>query len=191
MEYTYIANFVGTNFYNYLKNNEETLNGVINLLIDCFKQDLDNYKIAEKYRKSYMITYLKELNNNQIFVYVINKEIVGIAISEIIDSICVIESFCILRKYRRRKLGSLILNHIIKNIDYVSKFKLEVLVDNTIAINFYKKHDFKLISTETDEKYNLKYHVMTLTNKNKKINNREIKAKRSKKRKEKIRFHSF
>ena len=59
-----------------------------------------------------------------------------------------IVQICIDKSYQRKNYGSLIINKI-KNLD-IKKIFLEVSVENSQAINFYKKNGFKKIGIRKD-----------------------------------------
>lgn len=197
MDYSYISKFSGKDFYYYLQNNKEILKSVIDLLINSFSSDLDNFKIAIKDRPQWMLKFLQQTFSNYIFVYHKNKEIIGIVICELLDYICYIESFCVSKKYRRQHIGTSLLLSVIRDMVIIVQFKLEVLVENAGAISFYKKNNFVILSTEVDKKDGSKFYIMSYDPAKHKLNRlppkvkSSPKVKRSTKKRIKYRLHSF
>jgi len=191
MDYSYISKFSGKDFYYYLQNNKGILKSVLDLLIDSLSKDLDNYKIAIKDRPDWMLKYLQHIFPNYIYVYHKNKEIIGIVICELMDYVCYIESFCVSKKYRRQKIGTLLLFSVIRDLEVIGEFKLEVLVDNAVAISFYKNKNFVILSTEVDKKDGRKFYIMLFDRKKHTLYRVPPKVKRSTKKRIKYRLHSF
>ena len=84
---------------------------------------------------------------NKVYVYVINDLIIGfIHIIELDETIEII-NIVIDPNYRHQGIGSSLISHIIENAKYsVKEITLEVSSDNSDAINFYSKHEFKIIN---------------------------------------------
>lgn len=81
-----------------------------------------------------------------IYVYLDEEKIVGF-----IQVTCLYETMDIVNlvvdpDYRRRGIGSLLLDYVISEFDLVKLITLEVRVDNEAAINLYKKFGFKIIN---------------------------------------------
>lgn len=92
------------------------------------------------FSKTYLETLLKA-NNSFIYVYLIDNKVCGYLI--VLDSIDVFEILAIatVEEYRNKGIAQELLNKIkTKNIF------LEVRESNQVAINFYKKNEFKQIS---------------------------------------------
>lgn len=59
----------------------------------------------------------------------------------------------VLEPYRRLGLGSQLLQHIIEQAKLakdISQVYLHVQTNNQQAVDFYKKHDFQIVSTQKD-----------------------------------------
>ena len=84
------------------------------------------------------------INKKEILGYYINEELVGILIYkklyEIIDLLYIVVN----PKYRKRNIGSNLLEYLIK-MDY-EKILLEVRSDNINAIKLYEKYKFNIIN---------------------------------------------
>lgn len=92
------------------------------------------------FSKTYLETLLKA-NNSFIYVYLIDNKVCGYLI--VLDSIDIFEILAIatVEEYRNKGIAQELLNKIkTKNIF------LEVRESNQVAINFYKKNEFKQIS---------------------------------------------
>lgn len=81
-------------------------------------------------------------------IYELNNKIVGFCIYDLIYDRCEIEYIGVLEEYRNKKIASKLLEYI---IDYsinnnIKNISLEVSLDNTSAINLYKKFEFKDVS---------------------------------------------
>ena len=75
--------------------------------------------------------------------------IVGVKINEILTKILMLS---ISEQYQNKKIGSDLLKYLLKKIseEGVRFVELEVRIDNDKAINFYKKHGFKIINEIKD-----------------------------------------
>lgn len=89
-----------------------------------------------------------ELDSNSVFFIVakIDEEVIGyISYYSVFDSIEVL-NFCVKDSYKRKGIGTLLFNYCISsNID-LRVCTLEVKITNDVAINFYKKHGFSIVS---------------------------------------------
>lgn len=74
--------------------------------------------------------------------------IIGVKIKEDYGKIIMLT---ILEKHRRKKIGSLLLNQLMKEFkkDKIKNVDLEVRKKNKKAIKFYSKHDFEIIDKKT------------------------------------------
>lgn len=83
-------------------------------------------------------------NNDHIYVYELDNEIIGfIHIKKIYD--IEIINIVVDNNKRRMNIGNSLIEYVINN--YNVNITLEVAVDNIAAINLYKKNNFKILST--------------------------------------------
>ena len=111
----------------------------IDYIEQIFNLEKEIFK-SSAFNKSYLDTLIKG-NNSFIYVYLIDNKVCGYLI--ILDSIDVYEILAIatVEKYRNEGIAQELLDKI-KTKDIF----LEVRESNQIAINFYKKNNFKEIS---------------------------------------------
>ena len=113
-------------------NNIDYIEQIFNLEKEIFK--------SSAFNKNYLDTLIKG-NNSFIYVYLIENKVCGYLI--ILDSIDVYEILAIaaVEEYRNKGIAQELLDKI-KTKDIF----LEVRESNKVAINFYKKNNFKEIS---------------------------------------------
>ena len=111
----------------------------IDYIEQIFNLEKEIFK-SSAFSKSYLNTLIKG-DNSFIYVYLIENKVCGYLI--ILDSIDVYEilSIATIEKYRNKGIAQELLDKI-KTKDIF----LEVRESNQIAINFYKKNNFKEIS---------------------------------------------
>lgn len=89
------------------------------------------------------------LNNPLSYSYVVKKdnEVIGYAIYWQIDNEAHIANLAIDVKFRRRKLGELLLRYLIRKMQHqnIQVIHLEVRHSNLAAQNLYLKHGFKIV----------------------------------------------
>ena len=76
------------------------------------------------------------------YVYVINDIIVGYVLITVIDTLVEIHLLYVDNLFRNQKFGTKLMDYIINKYSNF-RFLLEVSINNYIAINFYKKYNFK------------------------------------------------
>ena len=101
--------------------------------------------------------WLYELNENPInVIYVLEvvengvKEIAGFIDFMVTFTSSTISQIAVAKKYRKKHLGTLLLNKMIEHLksiyfEEVETITLEVRTHNQAAIAFYEKHDFKAV----------------------------------------------
>lgn len=110
-------------------------------IYDVLETDFDNF---------WNYNVLKQELQNQNSTYIMaeqNSEIIGFAGITIILDTAELNNIVIKKNYRGQGISSLLLEKIIdiaKNYN-CTKINLEVATSNTIAINLYKKFDFKQV----------------------------------------------
>jgi len=115
-------------------------------------QDLDQiHKIEVKVfeKEAFSKSYLKYLllNFPDFFIVAEKNDILGYISASVENTACHILSIAVIPEYRRKGIGSMLLNYLIK----IAKEKglnsiiLEVKENNMPAINLYKKFNFKQI----------------------------------------------
>ena len=81
----------------------------------------------------------------KICVYEVNKIVLGVVIFRVLYDQIEIDYIVVDKKYRRNKIGEKLINYIFNNYKDKS-ITLEVNCNNEIAIEFYKKMSFKIVS---------------------------------------------
>ena len=111
----------------------------VNYIEQIFNLEKEIFKNSA-FNKSYMETLIKA-DNSFIYVYLIDEKVCGYLM--VLDSIDVYEILAIatVKEYRNKGIAQELLDKI-KTKDIF----LEVRESNQIAINFYKKNNFKQIS---------------------------------------------
>ncbi|KXB44741.1 putative ribosomal-protein-alanine acetyltransferase [Tissierellia bacterium KA00581] len=109
-------------------------------LLDILKLDRENFKSF--YDKDF---YLKKILDEKILIIEFNKEFVGFICFEFIFDQAEVYKFVIKKEHRKKKLGLLLMEYFINEMKDkgVLKIFLEVRVDNSSAISFYEKFNFK------------------------------------------------
>lgn len=109
-------------------------------LLDILKLDRENFKSF--YDKNF---YLKKILDEKILIIEFNKEFVGFICFEFIFDQAEVYKFVIKKEHRKKKLGLLLMEYFINEMKDkgVLKIFLEVRVDNSSAISFYEKFNFK------------------------------------------------
>ena len=94
---------------------------------------------------------IKDLNNNvfsKYFIYVKESNIIGfVNYFDIYDRYEIVNIF-VTETYRNKKIGSKMLEHLIKlgEKQNIKNITLEVKKDNIVAINLYKKYNFEIVA---------------------------------------------
>ncbi len=115
--------------------NLKDLKFIVDLEKKCFTNPFDNAFILNNFNSD--IT--------KYFVYVQNNNILGY-IGIVLDEYVQVLNLCVLEEYRNQKIGTKLLTNAIeycreKNLKYMT---IDVRVSNVIAINIYKKLEFKV-----------------------------------------------
>ena len=111
---------------------------------------LDEKKYNDTIDENIVITdHFNNLINNEnitLLAYYLEEEIVGyILIRRIEENVCLLDGLYVLEEYRNQGIASKLLNEAIKrckefNVKYID---IKVMKKNEIAINIYKKLNFK------------------------------------------------
>jgi ribosomal protein S18 acetylase RimI-like enzyme len=114
------------------------------MIREAKKEDLEfiNELLSELNQKIDLIYF--DCDFNKAYIY----EEKGIILFKKIDDFVEIEYIMVKENYRKKKIGSHLLQYLIDSLDnekIISIF-LEVNIKNDPAISFYKKHNFELIS---------------------------------------------
>lgn len=120
---------------------------------NCRIVDIETIKVLGKLINSNFnkVNNIEELiNNNKIIGYYENNILVGFLIYEQIYEIIDLLYIVVEPIYRRKNIGSKLLQFLIQNKEF-EKIMLEVRCDNNSAIKLYKKFNFKIINIR--EKY--------------------------------------
>ena len=80
-----------------------------------------------------------------IYVYEANKIVLGVVIFRVIYEQIEIDYIVVDKEHRRNKIGEKLVNYIIYN-NKDKSITLEVNCKNKVAIDFYKKMSFKIVS---------------------------------------------
>jgi ribosomal-protein-alanine acetyltransferase len=126
-----IRKFKPTDMFAVIKLASETLT-------EQYNPSLFNY-FYENYPKGFIITEIR---------HKIIGFIIGIKLNNEIAKILMLS---IAKPYRRKKIGSQLLNQFLKNIksENITNIELEVRIDNKKAIQFYQKHGFEIVKKIT------------------------------------------
>ena len=131
---------------------------------NCILNDIEKIKELGKLINSNFdkVNNIEELiKDNKIIGFYDNDILVGFLIYEQIYEIIDLLYIVVEPIYRRKSIGTKLLNHLIQNKEF-KKIMLEVRCDNNSAIKLYKKFNFKIINIR--EKYydNIDAYVMEL-----------------------------
>jgi len=80
------------------------------------------------------------------YVYEVGKDVVGFAIVDLLGDRSELIDLCVAPLYRHKGIGNSLLNKVIE-VSIENKCEnitLEVKLDNTFAINLYKKNEFRI-----------------------------------------------
>lgn len=103
--------------------------------------------LNNEYNKLFQLANILNDKYAKIYVYVEDELILGfihiVGLDEVLDIINIIVD----TKYRKKSIGSKLLEFVINNAkDTVKSITLEVAVDNKAAIKFYEKHNFEVLN---------------------------------------------
>jgi len=102
--------------------------------------------IKSDFSKTNDLKRIIESDNEMIYGYFINDELVGfIYITKTIDSIDIVD-IVVDEKNRRKGIASLLINYVVDNNKDINSIFLEVNEHNEGAIETYKKNGFETIS---------------------------------------------
>lgn len=108
--------------------------------------------LTERYSPS-LFNYFYETNNSGFIVAEVGHKIIGFIVGVKINSELVkILMLSVSKQYRRRNIGSLLLEQFLEQAkkDKINSIELEVRTDNNSAIKFYEKHGFDIINRITE-----------------------------------------
>lgn len=131
---------------------------------NCTKNDIVKIKELGKLINSNFdkVNNIEELiKDNKIIGFYDNDILAGFLIYEQIYEIIDLLYIVVEPIYRRKNIGTKLLNYLIQNKEF-EKIMLEVRCDNNSAIKLYKKFNFKIINIR--EKYydNIDAYVMEM-----------------------------
>ena len=88
-----------------------------------------------------------DVDNNfiKIYVYEVDKIVLGVVIFRVLYEQIEIDYIVVDKEYRRKTIGEKLIKYILENYRDKS-ITLEVNCNNDIAINFYKKMSFNVVS---------------------------------------------
>lgn len=112
----------------------------INRIEDCLEHRIISHNI---------LSSTLDKDNYYYFIAIIDNNIVGYISTEFLVDHFDILAIAVLENYRRRNIGSILLNHVIavcKELN-INDIFLEVRCNNISAIKFYEKIGFHKIST--------------------------------------------
>jgi ribosomal-protein-alanine N-acetyltransferase len=117
------------------------------------KQDINSiYELGQlvnkNFKKVYDLETMLQEKYNKIYVAVIDEKVVGFLMVIVLYESCEILNIAVLEKYQKKGIASNMLDFMISEFDNsIDIVTLEVSVDNTKAINLYKKFGFEIINT--------------------------------------------
>ena len=120
-----------------------------------FEEMEEVYNLAKKYLKEeYTFDLLLKLwsfSPNGFLVAKENEKIVGFIVGAKIDATTLrILMLAVDKNYRRRGIATSLLKKLQFNFPEIRKITLETRIDNNAAIQFYKKHGFKIVERVKD-----------------------------------------
>ncbi len=124
------------------------------MIIDLTISNVDLINRLEKQFPYFFLSnneIIKDLNNNvfsKYFIYVKESNIIGfVNYFDIYDRYEIVNIF-VTETYRNKKIGSKMLEHLIKlgEKQNIKNITLEVKKDNIVAINLYKKYNFEIVA---------------------------------------------
>lgn len=124
------------------------------MIIDLTISNVDLINRLEKQFPYFFLSnneIIKDLNNNvfsKYFIYVEESNIIGfVNYFDIYDRYEIVNIF-VTATYRNKKIGSKMLEHLIKlgEKQNIKNITLEVKKDNIVAINLYKKYNFEIVA---------------------------------------------
>lgn len=124
------------------------------MIIDLTISNVDLINRLEKQFPYFFLSnneIIKDLNNNvfsKYFIYVEESNIIGfVNYFDIYDRYEIVNIF-VAETYRNKKIGSKMLEHLIKlgEKQNIKNITLEVKKDNIVAINLYKKYNFEIVA---------------------------------------------
>ncbi len=124
------------------------------MIIDLTISNVDLINRLEKQFPYFFLSnneIIKDLNNNvfsKYFIYVKESNIIGfVNYFDIYDRYEIVNIF-VTATYRNKKIGSKMLEHLIKlgEKQNIKNITLEVKKDNIVAINLYKKYNFEIVA---------------------------------------------
>ncbi len=91
----------------------------------------------------------KETKERKCYLYEENNDILGFISIDLLGNRSEIIDFIVHINHRKKGIGSLLLDKAIEisKDNYCKSISLEVKSTNKNAVNFYLKHDFKIVST--------------------------------------------
>ena len=118
-------------------------------------KEYDSYPLFSVDNFTYKLTE-KEFSTNpylKIITFVEKDKVIGFLLYSLIYDRIEIEQFEVITKERGKGIGDKLLKYLIEKYQDtdIKNITLEVKEDNIVAINLYKKYDFKKVSTR--EKY--------------------------------------
>ncbi len=115
------------------------------------KEDFDRvYELGLKLHSNYkIINNLEEIINNDLnyfYVYEIDGKVVGfIHFTKLYNSVDLVD-IIVSEEYQNQKIGSILIDYMITNLNVDDRIYLEVNTNNKKAINLYQKFGFKVIN---------------------------------------------
>lgn len=105
-------------------------------------------ELGNEYKKNFEKLYLN--NNNNVFVYEEENNILGFIITEdTIDEVSIILIY-VDKDYRNQKIATKLIKNLIDNLDEdINRIILEVSSNNIPAINLYNKMLFKKVGARS------------------------------------------
>lgn len=109
-------------------------------------EDYKNLKLIIK--EQFDVDYKEDTPFCNWLIYEENDEIIGFINYDIIYEKSELEYIYVKEEYRRKNIASSLFNEMIENLKVkkVDSITLEVNVKNKVAISFYEKYGFKIVS---------------------------------------------
>lgn len=106
-----------------------------------------HYEYLNNNINEFKIEYLKNPNiYEKNYVYIEKNKPIGIISYSVIYDRVELDYIWVHKNYRNKKIASKLIEYMF-NATNVKSYSLEVAIDNTNAINLYKKYNFNIVST--------------------------------------------
>jgi len=121
--------------------------------------------LHENYQNLYNLEELCSTSYFHVYVYEVDHLVIGFLSYTDLDGTIDILDIVVDENFRRKRIGTYLMNRLITNSKPDGSIFLEVAVDNSPAISLYEKFGFSVISTRKKYYGNKDAYVMERVNK--------------------------